>query len=86
MKKTKTMLIILGLLTVAMIPTGFFIFSSAGPTASPRIDPNDYYTGVHLESGLAGDVAMPEITEEFAAEPLQNQSKFQQSINYPRHL
>ncbi|MFX1591354.1 MAG: hypothetical protein ACFFCL_01555, partial [Promethearchaeota archaeon] len=71
MKRTKSLVLILTLLTVAMIPTGLFIFINAAPTASLSADPNDYYTGVYLESGLAGDVAMPEISEEFSADPLQ---------------
>jgi hypothetical protein len=46
-----------------MIPTGLFIFISAAPTAPVKLDPNDKYTGVYLESGLAGEVAMPEISD-----------------------
>jgi hypothetical protein len=63
MKRTKTTLTILVVLTLAMIPTGLFIFISAAPTAPVKLDPNDKYTGVYLESGLAGEVAMPEISD-----------------------
>ena len=63
MKRTKKTLTILVILTLAMLPVGYFMIISAAPTAPVRVDPNDYYTGVHLESGLAGDVAMPEISD-----------------------
>ncbi|MFX1591355.1 MAG: hypothetical protein ACFFCL_01560 [Promethearchaeota archaeon] len=79
MKKTKALLTILMVLTFAMIPTSFFIFISAVPSASLSVDPNDFYTGVYLESGLAGDVAMPEISEEFSADPLQMPGRTQEA-------
>ena len=68
MKRTKSTLTILFILTIAMIPIGLFVFTS-GCAVSTIIE--DDYIGVHLESGLAGDVAMPEIVGEFSADPLQ---------------
>ncbi len=76
MKKTNKMLLILICLTLSIIPTGFIAFTVAAPSESLSVEYDDKYIAVDWQSGLAGELAMPE----YSGDPLQMPSGAKSSL------